>query len=122
MSLATRCPVCTTAFRVRAEQLAARGGRVRMVVTELRGEKIDIVDFSEDLAQYVSHALSPAPVISATVLDETNRIVRVIVPDYKLSLAIGREGQNARLAARLTGAKHKVRPPDNLWNANDLDV
>jgi N utilization substance protein A len=85
------------------------GARVRAVMTELNGEKIDIVDFSEDIAEYVSHALSPAPVVSATVLDEENRVVRVVVPDYKLSLAIGREGQNARLAARLTGAKIDIK-------------
>jgi len=85
------------------------GSRVRAVMTELGGEKIDIVDFSEDLAEYVAHALSPAPVISTEVLDYENRVVRVVVPDYKLSLAIGREGQNARLAARLTGAKIDIK-------------
>jgi len=85
------------------------GGRVRAVMSELGGEKIDIVDYSEDLAEYVTHALSPAKVVSAKVLDETNRIVRVVVPDYQLSLAIGREGQNARLAARLTGAKIDIK-------------
>ncbi|NBX71113.1 MAG: transcription termination/antitermination protein NusA, partial [Actinobacteria bacterium] len=85
------------------------GARVRAVMTELGGEKIDIVDYSDDLAEYVSHALSPAPVISAEVLDVENRVVRVVVPDYKLSLAIGREGQNARLAARLTGAKIDIK-------------
>jgi N utilization substance protein A len=78
-------------------------------MTELSGEKIDIVDYSEDLAQYVTHALSPAKVVSAKVLDPLNRIVRVVVPDYQLSLAIGREGQNARLAARLTGAKIDIK-------------
>ena len=85
------------------------GSRVRAVMTELGGEKIDIVDYSDDLAEYVSHALSPAPVISTEVLDAENRVVRVVVPDYKLSLAIGREGQNARLAARLTGAKIDIK-------------
>ncbi|MEI7442496.1 MAG: transcription termination factor NusA [Actinomycetes bacterium] len=85
------------------------GSRVRAVMTELGGEKIDIVDYSDDLAEYVAHALSPAPVISADVLDVENRVVRVVVPDYKLSLAIGREGQNARLAARLTGAKIDIK-------------
>jgi len=85
------------------------GGRVRAVMSELGGEKIDIVDYSEDLAQYVKHALSPAKVISSTLLDEENRIVRVVVPDFQLSLAIGREGQNARLAARLTGAKIDIK-------------
>ena len=85
------------------------GARVRAVMTELNGEKIDIVDFSDNIAEYVSHALSPAPVISAQILDEENKVVRVVVPDYKLSLAIGREGQNARLAARLTGAKIDIK-------------
>jgi N utilization substance protein A len=85
------------------------GGRVRAVMSELGGEKIDIVDYSDDLAEYVQHALSPAKVISATLIDEENRIVRVVVPDYQLSLAIGREGQNARLAARLTGAKIDIK-------------
>ncbi|NBU32473.1 MAG: transcription termination/antitermination protein NusA [Actinobacteria bacterium] len=85
------------------------GSRVRAVMTELNGEKIDIVDYSDDLAEYVTHALSPAPVVSAEVLDLENRVVRVVVPDYKLSLAIGREGQNARLAARLTGAKIDIK-------------
>lgn len=85
------------------------GGRVRAVMSELGGEKIDIVDYSENLAEFVTHALSPAKVISAEVLDEENRIVRVVVPDYQLSLAIGREGQNARLAARLTGAKIDIK-------------
>jgi N utilization substance protein A len=85
------------------------GGRVRAVMSELGGEKIDIVDYSEDLAEYVKHALSPAKVISSTLLDAENRIVRVVVPDFQLSLAIGREGQNARLAARLTGAKIDIK-------------
>jgi N utilization substance protein A len=85
------------------------GARVRAVMSELGGEKIDIVDYSDDLAEYVAHALSPAPAISATVVDPLQRVVRVVVPDYKLSLAIGREGQNARLAARLTGAKIDIK-------------
>lgn len=86
------------------------GQRVRAVVNELHGEKIDIVDHSEDLTAFVSSALSPARVLSATVLDEGTRAVRVVVPDYQLSLAIGREGQNARLAAKLTGAKIDIHP------------
>jgi len=85
------------------------GSRVRAVMNELGGEKIDIVDYSDDLGEYVAHALSPAQVISSQVLDSENRIVRVVVPDYQLSLAIGREGQNARLAARLTGAKIDIK-------------
>jgi N utilization substance protein A len=79
------------------------GQRVRNVVAELHGEKIDIIDWAEDPAGYVANALSPAHVISATVVDAAAQAVRVVVPDFQLSLAIGREGQNARLAARLTG-------------------
>jgi transcription termination/antitermination protein NusA len=79
------------------------GARVRNVVSELHGEKIDIVDWSDDPATFVGQALSPAEVISVTVVDATAKSARVVVPDYQLSLAIGREGQNARLAARLTG-------------------
>ncbi len=86
------------------------GQRVRAVQAELGEEKIDIVDFSEDLAQFVANALSPAKVTSAFVLDETLKQVRALVPDYQLSLAIGKEGQNARLAAKLTGAKIDIQP------------
>lgn len=85
------------------------GQRVRQVMSELGGEKIDIVDFSDDPATFVAQALSPARVTSVTVVDEAARAARVIVPDYQLSLAIGREGQNARLAARLTGWRIDIR-------------
>ncbi len=86
------------------------GQRVRAVQAELGEEKIDIVDFSEDIAQFVANALSPAKVSSAFVLDEATKQVRALVPDYQLSLAIGKEGQNARLAAKLTGAKIDIQP------------
>ncbi len=79
------------------------GSRVRAVTTELHGEKIDIVDWSADPARFVASALSPARVSSVEVVDLAQRAARVVVPDYQLSLAIGKEGQNARLAARLTG-------------------
>jgi len=85
------------------------GSRVRNVMHELHGEKIDIVDWSEDPAEFVGHALSPARVNSVEVLDLDGRVARVIVPDYQLSLAIGKEGQNARLAARLTGWRIDIR-------------
>ena len=78
-------------------------------MTELHGEKIDIVDWSDDPAEFVAHALSPARVESVEVVDLAARSARVIVPDYQLSLAIGREGQNARLAARLTGWRIDIR-------------
>ena len=76
---------------------------------ELNEEKIDIIDYSPDPATFVGHALSPARVSSVQVVDENLRAARVIVPDYQLSLAIGREGQNARLAARLTGWRIDIR-------------
>ncbi len=82
--------------------VGARGARVRMVTTELRGEKVDIVPFSDDPAEFVSRALQPAKV-KEVILDEERGRATVIVHDYQLSLAIGKEGQNARLAARLTG-------------------
>ena len=85
------------------------GARVRNVMNELGGEKIDIVDWSDDPAQLVANALSPAKVSSVTVVDEAARAARVVVPDYQLSLAIGKEGQNARLAARLTGWRIDIR-------------
>ena len=86
------------------------GSRVRNVMTELHGEKIDIVDFSPDPAEFVAHALSPARVSRVNVLDLQARVAQVIVPDYQLSLAIGKEGQNARLAARLTGWRIDIKP------------
>jgi N utilization substance protein A len=86
------------------------GQRVRAVTAELNNEKIDIVDFAEDLATFVANALSPAKVTSAFVVDESLKAVRALVPDYQLSLAIGKEGQNARLAAKLTGARIDIQP------------
>ncbi len=85
------------------------GQRVRAVMHELNEEKIDIIDWSPEGARFVGNALSPAKVHSVTVVDATARSARVIVPDYQLSLAIGREGQNARLAARLTGWRIDIR-------------
>jgi transcription termination/antitermination protein NusA len=82
---------------------------VRAVMNELNGEKIDIVDFSDDPAELVAHALSPARVSSVEIVDLRARSARVVVPDYQLSLAIGKEGQNARLAARLTGWRIDIR-------------
>ena len=83
--------------------IGPQGSRVRAVQNELHGEKIDIVDWYDDPARFVKEALSPATVLSVQIVDLINRSARVVVPDYKLSLAIGKEGQNARLAARLTG-------------------
>ena len=86
------------------------GQRVRNVMNELHGEKIDIVSWAEDPAQMVANALSPARVSSVQVVDWATKSARVIVPDFQLSLAIGKEGQNARLAARLTGWRIDIRP------------
>jgi N utilization substance protein A len=85
-----------------------RGGRVGAVVEELKGEKMDIVNWSEDPAQFVAAALSPADVVSVTMIPG-QKACRVVVPDDQLSLAIGKEGQNARLAARLTGYKIDIK-------------
>ncbi len=88
--------------------VGARGARVRQIVNELRGEKIDIVPFSEDLPDYIAKALSPAKVKEVRI-DEATGIAEVIVPDFQLSLAIGKEGQNARLAARLSGWRIDIK-------------
>jgi N utilization substance protein A len=90
------------------------GQRVRAVSAELNEEKIDIVDYSEDLATFVGNALSPARVTSSFVIDAATKAVRALVPDYQLSLAIGKEGQNARLAAKLTGARIDIQPDSIL--------
>lgn len=83
--------------------IGPNGARVRAVMNELGGEKIDIIDWAEDPTVFVANALSPAKVVSVRVIDEDKRLARVIVPDFQQSLAIGKEGQNARLASRLTG-------------------
>lgn len=88
--------------------VGTRGVRVQSVVTELNGEKVDIVEWSEDPATFVANALSPAKVVDVQI-DEEEKVARTIVPDYQLSLAIGKEGQNARLAARLTGWKIDIK-------------
>ena len=86
-----------------------KGGRVASIVDELGGEKIDIINYSEDPEKYIAAALSPSEVISVTMLED-GKSCRVIVPDSQLSLAIGKEGQNARLAAKLTGFKIDIKP------------
>jgi transcription termination/antitermination protein NusA len=85
-----------------------KGSRVRMVVNELRGEKIDVVPWSADPAQFVANALQPAKV-KEVITDPSTQTAMVVVPDYQLSLAIGKEGQNARLAARLTGWRIDIK-------------
>ena len=86
-----------------------RGGRVNSIVEELGGEKIDIIKYIEQPEEYIAAALAPAEVVSVTLLDDA-RSCRVVVPDAQLSLAIGKEGQNARLAAKLTGYKIDIKP------------
>ncbi len=93
--------------------VGARGARVRMVTTELRGEKVDIVPYSEDPREFVMRALQPAKV-KDVVLDEDSGTAMVVVNDYQLSLAIGKEGQNARLAARLTGWRIDIKSESQL--------
>ena len=96
-----------------------KGQRVNAVVEELRGEKVDIIKYSEDPAEYVAAALAPAEVLSVVELEPGKRC-RVVVPDDQLSLAIGKEGQNARLAARLTGLKIDIRPASDPEPAEEL--
>ncbi len=93
--------------------VGARGSRVRMVVNELKGEKVDIVPWKEDVAEFVSNALSPAKVKEVKVYPE-EELAEVLVPDSQLSLAIGKEGQNARLAAKLTGLRIDIRSETQL--------
>lgn len=101
----TKMAVRSTVSGVNAKGacIGPMGQRVRSVMAELGGEKIDIVDFSDDPARLVANALSPAQVSKVEIVDPAARSARVVVPDFQLSLAIGKEGQNARLAARLTG-------------------
>jgi len=91
------------------------GSRVRAVMSELGEEKIDIVDYASELPKFVANALSPAKVTDVFMLNESLKQVRALVPDFQLSLAIGKEGQNARLAAKLTGAKIDIQP-DSIMN------
>ena len=96
------------------------GTRVNAIVNELRGEKIDIVNWNENAAILIENALSPAKVISVIANDE-EKTARVVVPDYQLSLAIGKEGQNARLAARLTGFKIDIKSESQAKQAEELE-
>ena len=101
--------------------VGARGSRVRGIVNELRGEKIDIVLFSEDPAEYVMRALFPAEVKHVEIFDETNT-AEVVVNDFQLSLAIGKEGQNARLAARLTGYRIEIKSETQAAEEKGIDL
>lgn len=98
------------------------GRRVRAVQEELNEEKIDIVEYSPDLATFVANALSPAKVTSSIVVDEAGKAVRAFVPDYQLSLAIGKDAQNVRLAARLTGARIDIQPDSRMNEQESVDA
>ena len=106
--------------------VGVNGSRVNNIVSDLRGEKIDIIKWNEDPAIFIEHALSPSKVVSVTV-NPDEKSAEVVVPDYQLSLAIGKEGQNARLAAKLTGYKIDIKSEsqvygsDNSANYNDYD-
>ena len=102
--------------------VGTRGARVGAVVNELHGEKMDIIVWSEDPAKFVAAALSPADVKSVTLLPGSTKACRVIVPDDQLSLAIGKEGQNARLAARLTGYKIDIKPASQEQELEAIDA
>ena len=112
----TKIAVRSTAPGVNAKGacIGPMGSRVRAVMSELHGEKIDIIDWSDDPAAFVGNALSPAKALKVEVIDAATKTARVTVPDFQLSLAIGREGQNARLAARLTGWRIDIRPDTEM--------
>lgn len=95
--------------------IGSKGNRVNEIVEELGGEKIDIVKYSDDPVAYISEALSPANVVKVEIIDETAKTCAASVPDHQLSLAIGNRGQNARLAARLTGWKIDIRPESGFF-------
>ncbi len=95
--------------------IGPKGSRVSRIVDELGGEKIDVVKFSESPGEFIAEALSPAQVLGVEIIDEVARSCRVTVPDNQLSLAIGNKGQNARLAARLTGFKIDIRPESGFF-------
>ena len=95
--------------------IGTRGSRVSEIVDELGGEKIDIVEFSEEPEKFIAAALSPANVLSVEVAEDGSRSCKVTVPDNQLSLAIGNKGQNARLAAKLTGWKIDIKPESGFY-------
>ncbi len=99
--------------------IGPKGTRVARIVDELGGEKIDVVRYSDDPKEFISQALSPATVVGVEILDEEARTCRVTVPDHQLSLAIGNKGQNAKLAARLTGYKIDIRPESGFYGEEE---
>ena len=101
--------------------IGPKGARVNSIVNELGGEKIDIIEYSEDPEEYISSALSPADVIKVEIVDADKKSCKATVPDGQLSLAIGNKGQNARLAARLTGWKIDIRPESGFYGEDEED-
>ncbi len=101
--------------------IGPKGQRVNKIVDELGGEKIDIIEYSEDPVKYISAALSPATVCKVEIVDEDNKSCKATVPDGQLSLAIGNKGQNARLAARLTGWRIDIRPESGFYGEETED-
>ena len=99
--------------------IGPKGTRVARIVDELGGEKIDVVRYSDDPKEFISQALSPATVVGVEILDEEAKTCRVTVPDHQLSLAIGNKGQNAKLAARLTGYKIDIRPESGFYGEEE---
>ena len=102
--------------------IGTRGDRVNKIVEELGNEKIDIIEYSEDSSKYVAAALSPATVLKVEIIDEEAKSCKVTVPDSQLSLAIGNKGQNARLAARLTGWKIDIRPESGFYGEDEEET
>lgn len=102
--------------------IGARGARVSTIVNELGGEKIDIVEYDEDPVKFIAAALSPATVLDVTLAPDGTRACKVTVPDGQLSLAIGNKGQNARLAARLTGWKIDIRPESGFYGEEEEEA
>ena len=99
--------------------IGPKGARVNSIVDELGGEKIDIIEYSGEPEKYISAALSPATVIKVEITDEENKSCKATVPDGQLSLAIGNKGQNARLAARLTGWRIDIRPESGFYGEDE---
>ena len=101
--------------------IGPKGARVNTIVSELGGEKIDIIEYNEDPEKYISAALSPATVLKVDITDEETKSCKATVPDDQLSLAIGNKGQNARLAARLTGWRIDIRPESGFYGEDEDD-
>ncbi len=100
--------------------VGTRGARVQAIVDELHGEKIDIITWSEDPEKLIASVLSPAKVEKVIVSDQDEKVATVIVPDYQLSLAIGKEGQNVRLAAKVSGWKIDIKSHTQYFGNNEI--